>query len=347
MAEGGWVGIAIPEEYGGGGRGITEASVVLEEVAASGAAMNGCSRAAPVDLRDEPGRASTAPKRCAPSTCRGSRPASCTSPSASPSPTPAPTRPRSRRGRVRDGDHYIVRGRKVWTTKALVLPEGAAARAHDAARGVQAPHRRHDAAARRPAAARGRHPPDPQGRTQRRRVVRGALRRPARRGHRPRGGGGRGLPLPARRPQPRAHPRRRGGASASDAPRSAGPSPTRTTASCSTGPIGQNQGVAFPLAEAYARLHAAELAVHEAAARATTPGCRAVSRRTSPSGSPPTPAIRPLTRPCRPTAASATPVEYDVERYWREARLMRIAPISQELVLAYVAEHVLGLPRSY
>jgi acyl-CoA dehydrogenase len=39
--------------------------------------------------------------------------------------------------------------------------------------------------------------------------------------------------------------------------------------------------------------------------------------------------------------------EYDVERWWREARLMRIAPISQELVLAYVAEHVLGLPRSY
>ena len=39
--------------------------------------------------------------------------------------------------------------------------------------------------------------------------------------------------------------------------------------------------------------------------------------------------------------------EYDVERYWREARLMRIAPISQEMVLNYVAEHVLGLPRSY
>jgi acyl-CoA dehydrogenase len=43
MAEGGWIGIAIPEKYGGGGRGITEASIVLEEVAASGAAMNGCS----------------------------------------------------------------------------------------------------------------------------------------------------------------------------------------------------------------------------------------------------------------------------------------------------------------
>ncbi|WP_397428820.1 acyl-CoA dehydrogenase family protein [Pseudofrankia sp. BMG5.37] len=43
MAEGGWLGIAMPEEFGGGGRGITEAAVVPKEVAASGAAMNGCS----------------------------------------------------------------------------------------------------------------------------------------------------------------------------------------------------------------------------------------------------------------------------------------------------------------
>ncbi|HXT91717.1 MAG TPA: acyl-CoA dehydrogenase family protein, partial [Trebonia sp.] len=41
MAKGGWIGIAIPAAYGGGGRGITEASIVLEEVAASGACMNG------------------------------------------------------------------------------------------------------------------------------------------------------------------------------------------------------------------------------------------------------------------------------------------------------------------
>jgi acyl-CoA dehydrogenase len=39
--------------------------------------------------------------------------------------------------------------------------------------------------------------------------------------------------------------------------------------------------------------------------------------------------------------------EFHVERYFREARLMRIAPISQEMVLNYTAEHVLGLPRSY
>jgi acyl-CoA dehydrogenase len=39
--------------------------------------------------------------------------------------------------------------------------------------------------------------------------------------------------------------------------------------------------------------------------------------------------------------------EYHVERYWREARLLKIAPISQEMVLNYLAEPVLGLPRSY
>src|SRR5215510_13434708 len=43
LAEGGWIGIAIPEEYGGGGQGITECAIVLNRVAASGAGMNGSS----------------------------------------------------------------------------------------------------------------------------------------------------------------------------------------------------------------------------------------------------------------------------------------------------------------
>lgn len=54
MAKGGWIGIAIPAEYGGGGRGITEASIVLEEVAASGACMNGARRTAQVVPRSSP-----------------------------------------------------------------------------------------------------------------------------------------------------------------------------------------------------------------------------------------------------------------------------------------------------
>ena len=111
-------------------------------------------------------------------------------------------------------------------------------------------------------------------------------------------------------------------------------------------PIGKNQGVAFPLAEAYARLHAATLAVYEAAARydaglpcgeqaniakwlAADAGYQAADQAVQTHG------------------GFGYATEYDVERYWREARLMRIAPISQEMVLAYVAEHVLGLPRSY
>src|SRR3954452_15480173 len=43
MAEGGWLGLAIPEEYGGGGQGISEAAIMMREIARSGAAMNGCS----------------------------------------------------------------------------------------------------------------------------------------------------------------------------------------------------------------------------------------------------------------------------------------------------------------
>src|SRR3954468_19414916 len=43
MARGGWLGVAIPEEFGGGGRGISEAAAMMREIARSGAAMNGCS----------------------------------------------------------------------------------------------------------------------------------------------------------------------------------------------------------------------------------------------------------------------------------------------------------------
>lgn len=89
-------------------------------------------------------------------------------------------------------------------------------------------------------------------------------------------------------------------------------------------PIGQNQGIAFPLADAHMRLRGAELMIREASAR-----YEAADRAVQTHGG----------------MGHAT--EYDVERYWREARLIRIAPISQEMILNYVSEHVLGLPRSY
>jgi acyl-CoA dehydrogenase len=111
-------------------------------------------------------------------------------------------------------------------------------------------------------------------------------------------------------------------------------------------PIGQNQGIQFPIAKAYANMRAAELMVREAAAS---------------------------TRPAKPCGAEANMAkmlaadasweaanaciqthggfgfaeEYDVERKFRETRLYQVAPISTNLILSYLAEHVLGMPRSY
>jgi acyl-CoA dehydrogenase len=56
MAAAGWIGTAIPEEFGGGDGGVTEASIVMEEVAASGGAMNAASALHILRLRHEPGR---------------------------------------------------------------------------------------------------------------------------------------------------------------------------------------------------------------------------------------------------------------------------------------------------
>ena len=111
-------------------------------------------------------------------------------------------------------------------------------------------------------------------------------------------------------------------------------------------PIGQNQGVQFPIARAYAQSEAAALMVREAAR------------------------LYEAHEPCGPQANMAKMLaadaswaaadmclqthggfgfaeEYDVERKFRETRLYQIAPISTNLILSYLAEHVLGLPRSY
>jgi acyl-CoA dehydrogenase len=111
-------------------------------------------------------------------------------------------------------------------------------------------------------------------------------------------------------------------------------------------PIGQNQGVAFPIAQSYIHVRAADLMRFEAAE------------------------LFDAQRPCGPEANMAMHLaaeasweaanaalqtyggygfaeEFDVERKFRETRLYQVAPISTNLILSYVAEHVLGLPRSY
>ena len=117
MAEGGWIGIAIPEEFGGGGQGITEASIVLEEVAASGAAMNGCSAIHLSMFGMEPVRKYGSPdlaNEILPKVANGSLHAAfgVTEPDAGTDTTSIRTRAE------RDGDEYVITGAKVWTTKA-------------------------------------------------------------------------------------------------------------------------------------------------------------------------------------------------------------------------------------
>ncbi len=111
-------------------------------------------------------------------------------------------------------------------------------------------------------------------------------------------------------------------------------------------PIGQNQGIQFPIAKAYANTEAAALMAERAAElfEAGKP-CGAESNMAKMLAAD---AAWEAGDTCVQTFGGfAFAEEYDVERKYREARLYRVAPISTNLVLAYVAEHVLGLPRSY
>ena len=111
-------------------------------------------------------------------------------------------------------------------------------------------------------------------------------------------------------------------------------------------PIGKNQGVQFPLAKAYANTEAAAL-MSERAAQLFEAGmpCGAESNMAKMLAAD---AAWEAGDTCVQTFGGfAFAEEYDVERKYREARLYRVAPISTNLVLAYLAEHVLGLPRSY
>jgi acyl-CoA dehydrogenase len=111
-------------------------------------------------------------------------------------------------------------------------------------------------------------------------------------------------------------------------------------------PIGQNQGVAFPLAEARTRLDAAELMVRKAAWKldAGEPcGAEANMAKWLAADA----AFQAADQAVQTHGGFGYAREYHVERYWREARLMRIAPISQEMIMNFVSEHVLGLPKSY
>ena len=111
-------------------------------------------------------------------------------------------------------------------------------------------------------------------------------------------------------------------------------------------PIGQNQAIAHPLADAYSKLEAAELMMMKAAwlfdnrrpcgAEANIAKLRAADA-----------AWEACDRAVQTLGGYGYMRDYDVERYFRECRLLKIAPVSQEMVLNSISEHVLELPRSY
>ncbi len=111
-------------------------------------------------------------------------------------------------------------------------------------------------------------------------------------------------------------------------------------------PIGQNQGVQFPIARAYAEMRAADL-MNRAAAALFDSG--------QPCGEEANLAKLLASEASWHAAEAALQThggfgyarEYDVERKWRETRIFQIAPISTNLILSYLGEHVLGMPRSY
>ena len=344
MAAGGWIGIAIPAEYGGGGAGITEASIILEEVAASGACMNGASaihlsifgmhpvvRHGSEDLK----------QRYLPRVASGELHVAfgVTEPDAGLDTTAIRTLA------VQDGDGYRISGRKVWTSKALesdrvllltrTTPVPECERRTDGLTLFVA-NLKDPAVGIRPIPKVGRNAVASCEVTYDGLYVIAADRV---------GDEGKGFSylldgLNAERVLIAAEALGVGKVALRRAVEYA---QRRVVFGR---PIGANQGISFPLAEAHARLRAAELAVREAAWRIDN---------NLPCGEQANLA-KFLAADAAYAAADAAvqthggfgyASEYHVERYWREARLMRIAPVPQEMVLNYLAEHVLGLPRSY
>jgi acyl-CoA dehydrogenase len=111
-------------------------------------------------------------------------------------------------------------------------------------------------------------------------------------------------------------------------------------------PIGQNQGVQFPIARAYAQMRAAELMVRAAAALYDAGrDCGAEANMAKLLAADASWAAADM---CLQTHGGfGFAEEFDIERKFRETRLYQTAPISTNLILSYLAEHVLGLPRSY
>lgn len=344
FADGGWLGITTPEEYGGHGFGITEASILLEEVAASGGGMNAASSMHlsifgmhPVIVHgSEEMKRETLPRIVNGDlhVCFG-----VTEPGAGLDTTRITTFAK------RDGDDYVINGKKVWISKAMesekILLLTRTEKFEDAEKKTDGltlflTDIDRDHIDIRPIKKMGRNAITSNE------LFIDNLRVPA--SHRI-GEEGKGFKyiLDGLNPE-----RMLVAAEALGIGRAA------LRAGVKYGqerevfgrPIGKNQGIQFPLADSLARLDAAELMLRKAtwlydnglpcAREANTAKylCADAGFDTA-------------DRALQTHGGMGYSEEYNVSRYFREARLTRIAPISQEMILNYLGSHVLKMPRSY
>jgi len=344
VAEGGWLGIAMPEAYGGAGLGIAEAAVMMQAVAQSGAGFSGASALHMniFGLNPVVRFGSEAQKRrFLPPLIRGEEKAcfAVTEPDVGLDTTHLKTKA------VREGDHYVVSGRKIWISTAQVAhkmlllarttPIEEAAKPSE---GISLFYTALDRGAVevREIAKMGRKAVDSNM------LFIDGLKVPK---DDLIGEEGKGFHqiLHGMNPERVLIAAEAVGLGFAALAKAAAYAKERVVFGR---PIGQNQGVQHPLAESWAELKAAELLVRHAAALydADQPcGAEANAAKYL--------AAEACWRVCERAVLThggfGYAQEYHVERYLREAQIARIAPVSPQLMLCYIAERVLGLPKSY
>ncbi|CAN5251958.1 acyl-CoA dehydrogenase family protein [soil metagenome] len=344
FADGGWLGITTPEEYGGHGYGITEASILLEEVAASGGGMNAASSMHlsifgmhPVIVHgSEEMKRETLPRIVNGDlhVCFG-----VTEPDAGLDTTRITT------FATRDGDDYIVNGRKVWISKAMesekILLLTRTTKFEDSAKKTDGLtlfltdlDREHIDI--RPIKKMGRNAITSNE------LFIDNLRVPA--AHRI-GEEGKGFKyiLDGLNPERMLVAAEALGIGRAALRRAVAYGKDRVVFGR---PIGMNQGIQFPLADSLARLDAAELMLRKATwlydnGKPCAREANTAKYLCADAG------FQAADRALQTHGGMGYSEEYHVSRYFREARLTKIAPISQEMILNYLGSHVLGLPRSY
>ncbi|MFC4376214.1 acyl-CoA dehydrogenase family protein [Nocardia halotolerans] len=344
IAKGGWLGITMPEEYGGHGLGITEATLLLEEVARSGGGMNAASAIHlsifgmhPVVVHGS----AELKRRTLPRIVNGDLHVcfGVTEPGAGLDTTRITTFAR------REGDHYVVSGRKVWISKAMesekILLLTRTQRYDDVEKKTDGltlflTDLDRDRVDIRPIAKMGRNAVTSNE------LFIDELRIPVedRVGEE---GKGFSYLLDGLNPERMLIAAEALGIGRVALDRAVRYANERVVFGR---PIGMNQGIQFPLADSLAQLDAAELVLRKAtwlydAGKPCGREANTAKYLCADAG------FNAADRALQTHGGMGYAEEYNVARYFREARVMRIAPVSQEMILNYLGSHTLGLPRSY